>query len=201
MTRAQLIAVAVAVTALGAGTVRFFTAQSGSPQFDTFVGGAGMLEILDRSKCTVAACNAPLCQQAQAALDDAGQPCTVGFVDCSVRLGTTARAIAADAGAALSSSSYVRARLVGMRCSAIDGGFAYAVPVDDAGWPVYMVNVTTPLCVRAPLDGGNTCLRDDGSGPRFFGTGNVFPAAQASGTNCDQVECTVVYGDDPAVSL
>lgn len=59
-------------------------------------------------------------------------------------------------------------------------------------------------CVRAPLDGGTDCLRDDGLGlgpRRFFGTGNVFPAAQAAGSNCEPVECTVTYGDNPDTSL
>jgi len=60
----------------------------------------------------------------------------------------------------------------------------------------------TRPCVRAPLDGGTDCLRNDGiSGPRFFGTGNVFPASQATGSNCEQVECTVVYGEDPDETL
>jgi hypothetical protein len=61
----------------------------------------------------------------------------------------------------------------------------------------------TPLCARAPLDGGNTCLRDlgDGDGGKFFGTGNVFPASQVAGSNCDQVNCTVIYGDSPETSL
>jgi hypothetical protein len=88
-----------------------------------------------------------------------------------------------------------------MRCPAQGGGFAYDIPTTDAGWPLYMVSTTTPRCARAPLDGGTACLRDDGSGPRFFGTGNVFPAAQAAGANCDQVECTVLYGDNPDTSL
>lgn len=60
-----------------------------------------------------------------------------------------------------------------------------------------------PDCVRAPLDGGLTCLRDlhDGDGGRWFGTGNVFPVAQAAGSNCEPVGCSVMAGDDPDTSL
>jgi len=63
--------------------------------------------------------------------------------------------------------------------------------VDPSGW------------VRAPLDGGTDCLRDaDGDGGRWFGTGNVFPSAQAVGGNCEAVSGgTVIAGDDPDTSL
>ena len=56
--------------------------------------------------------------------------------------------------------------------------------------------------VRAPLDGGIDCLRDFGDGGRWFGTGNVFPQAQAVGGNCEQVSGgSVIAGDDPDVEL
>lgn len=201
--KARLLALAAVLAALAGGAVKFLN-WSDATTADAFTGGVGLLEIIDRSKCSVAACNATTCKQAQAILDDAGTPCTVGFVDCSVRIGAPARALAADAGFAFGPQSYQRVRLIGMRCAADGGGFAYGVPVTDAGWPIFAVTTTTPLCVRAPLDGGTSCLRAgallDG-GAKFFGTGNVFPATQAAGSNCQPVECGVVFGDDPNVTL
>jgi hypothetical protein len=65
------------------------------------------------------------------------------------------------------------------------------------------LSVDAPDCVRAPLDGGLTCLRDlgDGDGGKYFGRGNVFPVSQAAGSNCEPVGCSVFYGDDPDVTL
>lgn len=200
--KARLLALAAALSILAAGRVVFLNWNTAT-SLDALTGGVGLLETIDRSKCSVAACNAAACTTAQGILNDAGTPCTVGFVDCSVRIGATARAMAADAGFTFGPASYQRVRLIGMRC-AVDGGFAYTVPVTDAGWPIFAVTITTPLCVRAPLDGGSSCLRagaaPDG-GARFFGTGNVFPASQAAGSHCDAVECGVVFGDDPNVTL
>lgn len=205
MTRARIIALATILAGLGAGTVKFLYGNAPSVaaamQADTVVGGFGSLEVLDRSQCSVAACNAPACQQAQAVLDDAGQACAVGFVDCSVRIGAKARTLASSAGVTLGPQTYQRVRLIGMRC-AVDGGFTYGVPVDDAGWPIYAVTTATPLCVRAPLDGGLDCERDEGDGgSRFIGTGNVFPVAKGVGAQCEAVECTVFSGDDPNATL
>lgn len=200
--KARLLALAAALSVLAAGTVTFLNWNTAT-SLDSLTGGVGLLETIDRSKCSVAACNAPTCVGAQAILNDAGTPCTVGFVDCSVRVGAPARAMAADAGFIFGPASYQRVRLIGMRC-AVDGGFAYTVPVTDAGWPIFAVTTAAPLCVRAPLDGGSACLRAGAAvdgGARFFGTGNVFPAAQAAGSHCDQVECGVVFGDDPNTSL
>jgi hypothetical protein len=201
MTRAQLIAIAAAVSALGAGALLFVN-SAGDFTFDTVASGLDRFEILDRSQCTPAACNNAQCTAVKNILQDAGSPCSVGFADCSTRVGPVLRAWAADAGTPFSSQVYQRVRLIGMRCPAVDGGFSYGIMVDDAGFPLFQVSVTTPLCARAPLDGGGqTCLRDDGTGPRYFGAGNVFPAAQAFGTFCDAVECTVAYGDDPNITL
>lgn len=200
--KARLLALAAALSVLAAGTVTFLNWNTAN-SLDSLTGGVGLLETIDRSKCSVAACNAPTCVTAQGILNDAGTPCTVGFVDCDVRIGAPARAMAADAGVVFSAASYQRARFIGMRC-AVDGGFAYTVPVTDAGWPIFAVTTATPGCVRAPLDGGTSCLRAGAAvdgGSRFFGTGNVFPAAQAAGSNCDAVQCGVIYGDDPSVTL
>lgn len=200
--KARLLALAAVLALAGVGAVKFLN-WNDATSADAVTGGVGLLEVIDRSKCSVAACNAPTCTQAQGILNDAGTPCTVGFVDCSVRIGAPARAMAADAGFTFGPQIYQRVRLIGMRC-AVDGGFAYAVPVTDAGWPIFAVTTTTPLCVRAPLDGGTSCLRKglqpDG-GAAFFGTGNVFPSGQAAGSNCEQVECGVVFGDDPNKTL
>lgn len=198
--RARLLALVAVLSVASAGAVKFFY-FSDATSADTLVGGIGLLEMVDRSTCTVAACNAAQCQQAQAILDDAGTSCKVGFVDCSVRIGQGARDLASDAGVALGPQTYQRLRIVGARC-AVDGGFAYGVPVNDAGWPVFAVSTTTPLCGRAPYDGGVDCQRDEGDGgSRFIGTGNVFPVSKAVGAQCEPVECAVFAGDDPAVSL
>lgn len=202
MTRAQLLAVATAIGTLAAGTVVFLRGTDSGDLSGTVLS-TGMLQALDLSACTASVCNAPACTQAKNELADAGSPCTVGFESCSFRIGQRARDLAADAGTVLGPQTYQRLKLVGMRC-AVDGGFTYAIPVDDNGWPLYAVSQDTPPCVRAPLDGGSSCLRtgvlpDGGAG--FFGTGNVFPAAQAAGSNCDRVECGVFYGDDPDMSL
>lgn len=196
--KARLLALAAALSLLGAGAVKLFYFSDATP-----ADGIGLLEMVDRSTCTVAACNAAPCKQAQAVLDDAGTACTVGFSDCSMRIGNATRAMATAQGVTLGPQRYQRVRLIGMRC-AVDGGFAYGVPVDDAGWPVYAVATTTPLCVRAPLDGGTDCLRSGdpfSPDPRFFGTGNVFPVGQSSGSQCEPVECSVFAGDDPETSL
>ena len=82
------------------------------------------------------------------------------------------------------------------------------VRVASGGRAVYVPVAGKPLCVRAPLDGGADCLRkmDDGNS-RFFGTGNVFNASEASGSNCEPVAagCSaaggIVFGDDPSVDL
>lgn len=203
MTKGQLLAVAAAISALAAGTVVFLTQNSADSSIDGTTAAPTMFQLVDRSTCSVAACNSTQCTQAKNVLNDAGSPCTVGFADCSARVGPVARNIAADAGLVFGPALYQRVRFVGMRCP-VAGGFTYAIPVDDAGWPVFALQTTTPLCVRAPLDGGTNCLRqgllpDGGAG--FFGTGNVFPSALSAGSNCDQVECTVVYGDDPDQSL
>jgi hypothetical protein len=197
MNRAALLAYAATALSLVGGAIVLInanTAQVVPPPPGTF-------NRFNPETCTEAVCNAPACVSAQNVLDDAGISCIVGFAKCPVKLSPVSRAVAADAGVVFGASDYQHVRFIGMKCTLPDAGVTRSVPVDDNGWPLYAYAADAPACARAPLDGGNTCLRNDGSGPRFFGTGNVFPAAQASGTNCDAVECTVIFGDDPNITL
>jgi hypothetical protein len=82
-------------------------------------------------------------------------------------------------------------------------GFCGSGP-KNVGLASAIVTFGAPPCVRAPLDGGTDCRAQgyelDG-GARFIGTGNVFPSAVATGTQCEQVECTVMSGDNPETDL
>lgn len=52
-------------------------------------------------------------------------------------------------------------------------------------------------CVRAPLDGGVNCLRRGDAfsgGTRYFGAGNAFPAADATGAGCEPCPCSEPFG-------
>lgn len=199
MNRARLIALASAVAAAGAGSLVLVNWDTAQP----ISAPPGAFELLDRSKCTVAACGANLCLQANDVLADAGSACTSRLVTCDVRIGQQARDWAADAGLVLGPQRYQRLRFVGLRCAGADGGFSFGVPMDDTGMPQFAsVAQQTPLCVRAPLDGGHLgCRRDEhDGGSRDFGRGNVFPAVDGVGT-CEPVQCSVMYGDDPEVDL
>lgn len=199
--RQRLLALAVAVIGAGAGTVLLVDWDTGQ----VVDARPGAFEFLDRSACSQSACGASLCVQANDVLADAGSACTTRFGTCDFRVGARARAWAADAGLTLGPSRYQRLRLVGLRCPAVDGGFAFGVPMDDAGMPQFAsVTQLTPLCVRAPLDGGTDCKKlgaEVDGGARFIGTGNVFPAAAAAGAQCEPVACSVFFGDDPSVDL
>jgi len=93
------------------------------------------------------------------------------------------------------------------KTSVVIAAAAAAVVAGGAGIALFTGNGAPLPCVRAPLDGGTDCLRDDGTGPRFYGTGNVFDATQASGSNCEPVAAGcpsaggVVFGDDPNQTL
>lgn len=54
-------------------------------------------------------------------------------------------------------------------------------------------------CVRAT---GLDCFRKSPAdkAPRFFGRDNVFPAAEASGAQCEPTPCAVLAGDAPKVA-
>ncbi len=196
----KLLALAALLATLGAGAIVFVNFESAKP--DPKLTSVGNLEVLDLKGCTTRACNAGQCIQVQNILVDAGSSCLPRFAACDMRIGQALRNKATDAGVALGPQKYQRLEVVALRCPAVDGGFSFGVPFDDAGWPLYAATVATPLCVRAPLDGGQLCRRSlpDG-GTRFNGKGNVFPASQAAGSNCDQVACSVFLGDNPDTSL
>jgi hypothetical protein len=205
MTRAQLILLAIAVSGAVAGTVLLIQASTGQQ----VQAPPGTFEVIDRSSCTQNACGAPLCVTANNIMADAGLSCTAQLITCDMRVGQQARDWAAANSLTLGPQRYQRLRIVGARC-AVDGGFAWGIPLDDNGLPQFVsVAQVTPLCVRAPLDGGTDCLRAGFSGidgttptaPAFFGTGNVFPASLSSGTQCEPVACSVMFGDNPDVSL
>lgn len=195
----RLLALAALVAAGGAGVVYFVNFEDAKAE--RALVDVGSWEILDRDSCSISTCNTAQCVAAQNILTDAGSQCAPRFVDCDFRIGQRVRNLAADAGVSLSPKKYQRIRLVGLRCP-VDGGFAYGVPMTDAGWPVYATSTQTPRCVRAPLDGGTTCRRrfPDG-GTRFFGTGNVFPSSEAAGSNCEPCGCSVFFGDRPDSDL
>lgn len=199
--RARLLALAALVSSLVAGTVIFVNWNTG--EVNGTIDSFGALELVDRSQCTMAACGAAQCTQANAILADAGSSCLTRLVECPFRIGPRIRAIGADAGVTFGPQKYQRVRLIALRCPAAGGGFSFGVPTDDNGWPIYAVTPgVTPACVRAPVAGGVTCTRAElDGGQRYFGAGNVFPAAEARGTGCQPVECTVMAGDDPDVDL
>lgn len=202
MTRAQFLAIAVAVGALGAGAALTYNYQAGV--VDMTIISPGHWDQLNAASCTSPGpCNSTPCVQAKSVLTDAGSPCVPILVDCDWRITPLMLSCLADAGIATGPQLYQRLELIDLRCPAVDGGFAFGGPFDSNGCPAFPAAAVTPGCVRAPLDGGQLCLRDlhDGDGGKWFGTGNVFPLSQRAGSNCDAVVCGVFYGDDPETSL
>lgn len=194
----RLIAFATAVSLLGGGAALFFNWESATVEFT--VADTGSWEQVDRSSCTASACvgSNQRCAVAQNHLTDAGSSCTPRFIECDFRVSQRMRNCFADAGASLGAAKYQRVQLIALRCPGVDGGLAFGVPFDDAGCPIDAEAIVTPPCVRAPLDGGLNCRRDElDGGSRFFGTGNVFPASLAVGTQCEPVACRVMFGDNP----
>ncbi len=192
--KARLLALAAIVSALGAGTIVFVRWESGI--VDRTIEDFGNLELIDRSTCTMSACNATPCVQALNVLQDAGSACIPRFAECDFRISQKVRNLASDAGVVLGPQKYQRLRLVALRCPAVDGGVAFGVPFNDAGWPVYAVATQPPRCVRAPLDGGLNCVRRlPDAGTRFFGTGNVMPADAGVGAQCEPCGCSIYFGD------
>lgn len=187
----RLVMLATLLSAAGAGTFLFVDWDTGA----IVQPRQGGFELLACSAPTV--CNAQGCIQAQNLLDDGGFPgCDPRLFECEVRLGQAARNWALDAGVTLSSKPYQTLRFVGLRCPAIDGGFARGIPMDDLGLPQFKsLTAGVPGCARAPV-GNTTCERAlQGGGQRFFGEGNVFPAGEARGTGCEPVNCKVMFGD------
>jgi hypothetical protein len=201
MTAAQLLALTAFLTSSGPGV--YFVSRGPPAQVDTLADAFGGLEVVDRSQCSMANCNAAQCNAAQNVLDDAGSPCSTKFIVCPIRSGPRIRAIALDAGTDLGTSKYPAVRVIAERCPAAGAGFSIGVPVDVNDWPVFAVALATPGCVRAPVAGGTACQRSEGDGGfRYFGAGNVFPAALSNGDpSCQPVGCTVFFGDNPDVDL
>lgn len=197
----KLLALAAVLSAFGAGTVVFMNWENGT--VERVIADTGSWQAVDRSSCATSACNAPACTVAQNHLTDAGSPCVPRFIDCDFRITQHMRDLAAIAGDTLGAQTYQRLRVIALRCPAAGGGFSFGVPFSDAGWPVFAsVLQQTPLCVRARVNGTGTCTRDEhDGGSRYFGAGNVFPAADAVGPDCEPVGCSVFFGDNPDVSL
>lgn len=196
MSKVRLLAMAAAVGALGAGGALFFNWEEA--KVEQTIADTGSWEQVDRASCSASACNTAQCSTALDHLTDAGSSCIGRFVECDFRVSQRMRSCFADAGIAIGVAKYQRVRLIALRCPGVDGGQAFGVPFDDAGCPIFAEAVVTPLCVRAPLDGGTDCRKAGGEldgGPRFIGTGNVFAASAAQGTQCEPVGCSVFFGD------
>lgn len=195
----RVIAISLVLLAAGAGTIIAFNWES-APQVEAVFGADW--DFVDRDSCELSPCNAAACVAAQNFIDDAGFPCNVKFAACSVRVNARLRAAALANGISMSAAKYQHLKL-GVEICTVDGGRTFGLALDDAGWPLLgTVATSTPPCARAPLDGGTDCRRSEGDGgSRFYGTGNVFPAGLAVGAQCDAVECSVFFGDDPATSL
>jgi hypothetical protein len=196
----RLLALAAALVGAGAGTVLFVNWESGTVE-QGFVN-IGDWEVMDRDSVSMRACNTAQCNTAQDHLADAGSACIPRFAAADFRVNQRVRNCLADAGTVLSPKKYQRLELIALRCPADGGGFAFGVPFDDAGCPLFLSSAATPRCVRAPLDGGLGCVRrmEDG-GTRYFGAGNVMPADAGVGVGCEPVGCGIMYGDDPAEDL
>lgn len=94
----------------------------------------------------------------------------------------------------------VRARVVGLtrHVEYEDGGGAYVVEVETEDGGREEREAPSPGCVRRPVAAPvEACLRrlPDG-GAHDFGALNRFPEADAVGTGCQPVACSVVAGED-----
>jgi hypothetical protein len=211
--KVRLIALAALLSGLGAGTIIFARYETGEVITQTSVNQLDDLEVLDRDSMSVAVCNAPKCVVVQNVLSDAGRSdCDPVLIVGPMKLGPKIRAAALDAGDITSTTHIVCVRTPGLRCPAVDGGRAWGLVFDDAGYPAFGMTECAQAqlpCARAPLDGGTDCrmtLSDGGS--RYFGVGNVFNASLAVGTQCQFVAagCSAGVGvrfgvDDPDQDL
>lgn len=194
----RITAISLALLAASAGAIIVFNWNTATQDlvFSTD------WDFVDKSTCDVTPCDAGACDSAQAIIDDAGFPCNVKFAACNVRVNARLRAAAAANGLTLSVAKYQHIRVPVEICT-VDGGRTFGLALDDAGWPILGAVVTsTPPCVRAPLDGGLACRRDEGDGGSLFlGTGNVFSASLAVGSGCEPVECSIFFGDNSDTDL
>lgn len=197
--RQKILALAALIAAAGAGTVWFVNFEDAHVERG-FIN-IGAWEVIDMDSVTMRACNTQQCTAAQNILEDAGSSCIPRFAAADFRIGQRLRNLATDAGVTLGSQKYQRIELIAMRCPGVDGGFAFGVPMTDAGWPIYAVAVTPPRCVRAPTDGGSCLRRLPDAGAVFFGVGNVMPVDAGVGAQCEPCGCGVMFGDNPAVDL
>lgn len=189
--RARLLALAAFLAAAAGGGIYFVNFNTAT--VDRLSDGFGALEVIDRSQCTMANCNAAACNQAANILADAGSACTLKLVDCPIRLGPRARAMAADAGVIFSASKYQQVRLIAMRCAGV-GGPNFAVPVDDNGWPSFATTPVALTCAWKPV-GGSNCVRLDGGDP---GNENTMQPGQFVGAGCVLKSCWEFAGDSSA---
>jgi len=203
--RQRLLALVAAMTAAGLGAGSLVFINWNEPHvIEHFVANVRDWELMDSDSCVPRACTLPACATAENHLADAGTGCVTRLVACDWRVTPSMRAAATESGVTLGPKKYQRLEVGTLRCTGADGGFAWAVPLTDAGWPVIadVAPEIGPRCVRAPVS-NLTCLRDPpGAAPaRFFGELNVFPAAEASGAGCEPVGCAVMFGDHPDVEL
>jgi hypothetical protein len=202
--RQRLLAIIAALSAAGIGGGALVFVQWNEPHsIEHVVVNVQDWDLMDSTSCDPRACNTAACTTAQNHLTDAGSACVTRLVACDWRITPRMRTAAAESGVTLGPKKYQRLEVGALRCPGADGGFAWAVPLTDAGWPVVSdVVAVTPRCVRAPHDGGLGCNRrlDDG-GLRFFGTGNVMPADAGVGAQCEPVGCSIIFGDDPSEDL
>jgi hypothetical protein len=196
--RARLLAIIAALSAAGLGSGALVFVRWNEPHaIEHVVANVSGWDLMDSDSCVPRACNTAACTTAQNHLTDAGSPCVTRLVACDWRITERMRAAASASGVTLGAKKYQRLEVGALRCPGADGGFTWAVPLTDAGWPIVSdVVAVTPRCVRAPLDGGLGCQRrfPDG-GTRFFGTGNVMPVDAGVGASCEPVACSVMFGD------
>lgn len=195
--RQRLLAIVATLTAAGLGAGSLLFVQWNEPHvIEHMVLDVDGWSLMDSDSCVPRACGTARCVTAQNHLTDAGTGCVVRLVACDWRVTPRMRAAASASG--VGPKRYQRIEVGALRCSGADGGFAWAVPLDDAGWPVVAdFAEVTPRCVRAPLDGGQLCRRrlPDG-GTRYFGAGNVMPVSESNGhATCEPCGCAVVFGD------
>ena len=164
--RQRLIALAAAVSALGAGAALFFNWETAV--VERTIADTGSWEQIDRASCSTAACNTTQCNAAKDHLADAGSACLPRLVSCDFRVSNRMRSCFSDAGVALSSKKYQRIQVTALRCPAADGGNAFGVPFDDAGCPIF-AGIDQARCIAASISCAGRrrpCERRDRAGIR-----------------------------------
>lgn len=73
-----------------------------------------------------------------------------------------------------------------------DGGKGYVERVKQIDGGIALRVKASGGCVRRPV-GNKSCLK----GGRDPGDLNRFPAAEATGSGCEPVACSIVFGEDP----